>query len=166
MICRMYLRCIVYTIHIIHSIHIASTNGRGRLILSRGAERGTQKYGGKKIGFGLWVWARSGPVWLGTARLSSARLGSLSSTPSVRLGSAGLCIPKWSFCVGETAFSKKNIAFRVGETRLDFLNMHSTCTRSSSESAVVEMLPFRLHRTATYRMHLQSLPVQSASSTA
>ena len=117
-----------------------------------------------------WVWTLGlGPVRPGLARycsaqLSSARLAQFNSLSSARLGWA--LHPKVVVLRRRDGILKKNIAFRVGETRLDFLNMHSTCTRSSSESAVVEMLPFRLHRTATYRMHLQSLPVQSASSTA
>ena len=122
-----------------------------------------------------WVWGlglgagRPGLARYCSARLSSARLAQFGSLGSVRLGSARLgsaLHPKVVVLRRRDGIYNKNRAFHVDETRLDFLNMHYACTRSSLESAVVEMWPFRMHRTATYRMHLQSFPVPSASSTA
>ena len=117
-----------------------------------------------------WVWTLGlGPVRPGLARYCSAQLSSARLAQFSSLGSAWLALalhPKMVVLRRRNGILKKNIAFHVGETRLDFLKMHFTCTRSSLESAVVEMWPFGLHRTATYRMHLQSLPVPSASSTA
>ena len=140
--------------------------GPGLLSLKRGAQGGTQKYGG----ITNWVWGLGpGPVWPGLARycsdqLGSARLAQFGSLGSARRGSA--LHPKVVILRRRDGIHQENIAFHVDETRLDSLNMHFAGTRSSKESAVVEMRWFRIDRTATYRMHLHSFPVPSASSTA